>query len=84
MCFNLHKQYCTLNLVLFLFSLSILFYKDPALLLYVDLIHSSGPSSTCITFFLSIPLVMGLQVASNFPLPQKGCNGQFPTILKDL
>lgn len=41
MCFNLHKQYCTINLVLFLFSLNILFLRDPAILLYVDLIHSS-------------------------------------------
>lgn len=59
LCFNLHKRYCTINLVLFLFSLNILFSRDPALLLYVDLIHSSGPSSTSITCFLSIPLVMG-------------------------
>lgn len=56
MCFNLHKQYCTINLVLFLSSLNILFLRDPAMLPYVDLIHSSGPSYTCITFFLFIPL----------------------------
>lgn len=60
MCFNLHKQYCTINLVLFLFSLNILFLRDPAMLLYVDLIHSSGPSYTYIAFFLSISLVIGL------------------------
>lgn len=50
-CFNLHKQCCTINLVLFLFSLNILFLRDPAMLPYVDLIHSS-PSYTYIIFFL--------------------------------
>lgn len=42
MCFNLHKQYCTINLVLFLFSLNILFLSAPAMLPYVELIHASG------------------------------------------
>lgn len=51
MCFNLHKQYCTINLVLFLFSLNILFLQNPAMLLYIDQIHSSGSSKTYITFY---------------------------------
>jgi hypothetical protein len=62
MCFNLHKQYCTINLALFLFSLNILFLRNPAMLLYIDQIYSSSPSKTHIT---SIFLLMDSEVPSS-------------------